>query len=63
MTEAEKMLIEASLNWRRIHGPARLGATSSAMTDVATWAEAVIRERNATARDDSIPNDPYLQTR
>ncbi len=45
MTPAENMLIEAALNWRRLHGPAT-PMTSSAMTSVANFAEEVIRERN-----------------
>jgi hypothetical protein len=51
MTDAESKLIEASLAWRRLHGPTDPARNSSAMIAVAIAAEAVIRERNLRAFD------------
>lgn len=54
MTEAECELIEATLHWRRSHGPATQ-LTSSAMSDVARAAEGVIRERNRALQTNAPP--------
>lgn len=56
--ECDHALIEAALAWRRLHGPAT-ELTSSAMTAVASAAEAVIRERNRAAQ---VPSRPTVST-
>ncbi len=62
MTEAEEQLIEAALAWRRIHGPATQ-MTSAAMTEVATWSERVIRERNIAAQSGRPSVTTYLPSK
>lgn len=51
MTDTEKSLVEAALNWRRCNGPAD-PCDSLALREMCAWAEAVIRGRNRAAQDD-----------
>lgn len=49
MTNTEKSLVEAALNWRRNHGACHPHEPGD-LREIGTWAEVVIRERNIAAQ-------------